>query len=239
MEKEIKKSQKLINKIVSEDIKPSPRWHFIFKNYILWIVFILFMFFGGIAFSIILYGMAESDFGLFFSLSYSKVQFLIASLPILWVIFLIIFLVVSISGIRHTRTGYRYPLFKILSINIVISILLGVTFFYSGGAERIEKVFAENIPAYRGIEENKSLRWSDPENGLLAGVIMEDNVDTILIEDLNGKKWEIITEEMIISQRVSLEIGEKIKIIGKILEDNIFTASEIRSWEGMGLQRGK
>ena len=239
MEKEIKKSQKLINKIVSEDIKPSPRWHFVFKNYILWIVFILFMFFGGIAFSIILYGMAESDFGLFLSLSYSKVQFLIASLPILWIIFLIIFLVVSIIGIRHTRTGYRYTLLKILSINIVISILLGVTFFYSGGAERMEQVFAENIPAYRGIEENKALRWSDPENGFLAGVIVEDNEDTILIEDLNGKKWEISTEEVIISQRVSLKIGEKIKIIGEILEGNIFIAREIRSWEGTGLQRGK
>jgi hypothetical protein len=239
MEKEIKKSQKLINKIVSEDIKPSPRWHFVFKNYILWIVFFMFIIFGSIAFSIILYAVAESDYSLFLSLSQSKIQFLIASLPFLWILFLIIFLIVSIFGIRHTRTGYRYPLFKILSINIVISILLGVTFFYTGGAEKIEQIFAENIPAYRGIEENKILRWSDPENGFLAGVIIEDNEDTILIEDLNGKKWEISIQEIIISQKVSLEIGEKIKIIGEILEDDLFAAREIRSWEGSGLQRGK
>ncbi|MCD4668967.1 MAG: hypothetical protein K8S14_00830 [Actinomycetia bacterium] len=153
---------------------------------------------------------------------------------------MIIFLVVSIFGIRHTRTGYRYPLLKILSINIVISVLLGVTFFYTGGAEKMEQIFAEKIPAYKGIEENKISRWSDPENGFLGGVIIEDkNNEIILVEDFSGKKWEIIIQEIIISQRVSLEIGEKIKIIGEILEDNIFTAQEIRSWKGPGLQGGK
>lgn len=239
MKKEIKKSQKLINKIVSEDIKPSPRWHFVFKNYIFWIVFFMFIIFGSIAFSIILYAVAESDFNLLMSLSHSRIQFLIASLPFLWILFLIIFLIISIFGIRHTKTGYRYPLLKILSINIVISILLGVLFFYTGGAERMEQIFAENIPAYRGIEENKISRWSDPESGFLAGVIIEDNNGIILIEDLSGKKWEISIQEIIISQRLSLEIGEKIKIIGEILEDNIFAAKEIRGWEGWGLHGGK
>ncbi len=239
MKKEIKKSQKLINKIVSGDIKPSPRWHFVFKNYIFWIVFSMFIIFGSIAFSIILYAVAESDFNLLMSLAHSRMQFLIASLPFLWILFLIIFLIISILGIRHTRTGYRYPLLKILSINIVISILLGVLFFYTGGAERMEQIFAENIPAYRGIEENKISRWSDPESGFLAGVIIEDGNETILIEDLSGKKWEINIQEIIISERVSLEIGEKIKITGEILEDNIFAAKEIRSWEGWGLHGGK
>jgi len=239
MEKEIKKSQKLINKIVSEDIRPSPRWHFVFKNYIFWIVFFMFMIFGSIAFSIILYAVAESDFNLFTSLSYSRIQFLAASLPFIWILFLIIFLIVSIFGIRHTRTGYRYPLLKILSINIVISILLGAIFFYTGGAEKMEQIFAENIPAYKGIEENKISRWSDPENGFLSGVIIEGSNEIILIEDFSGKKWEIGIQEIIISQRVSLEIGKKIKIIGEILEDNIFMAQEIRSWEGWGSQGGK
>jgi len=239
MEKEIKKSQKLINKIISEHIKPSPRWHFVFKNYIFWIVFFMFIIFGGIAFSIILYAVAESDLNLFMSLSHSRIQFLIASLPFLWILFLIIFLIISIFVIRRTRTGYRYPLLKILSINIVISILLGVTFFYTGGAERMEQIFAENIPVYKGIEENKISRWSDPESGSLAGVIIEGSNEIILIEDFSGKKWEIDIKEIIINQRVSLEIGGKIKIIGEILEDNIFAAQEIRSWEGWGLQRGK
>jgi len=239
MEKEIKKSQKLINKIISEHIKPSPRWHFVFKNYILWIVFFMFIIFGSIAFSIILYAVAESDFNLLTSLSHSKIQFLIASLPFLWILFLVIFLITSIIGIRHTRAGYRYPLLKILSINIVISVLLGGLFFYTGGAERMEQIFAENIPVYKGIEENKILRWSDPENGFLAGVIIEGSNEIILIEDLSGKKWEINIQEITISQRAFLEIGGKIKIIGKILEDNIFAAQEIRSWEGWGLRRGK
>ena len=151
MEKEIKKSQKLLDKITTEQIKSSPRWHFVLQNYIFWSVFLMFAILGSVAFSIILYAATESDFDLF-SFSGSKVEFLFSALPILWILFLGIFSIISIFGIRHTKTGYRYPLLKILSFNILISIFLGVLFFYTGGAKKIELIFAENITAYQSVE---------------------------------------------------------------------------------------
>ena len=240
MEKEIEKSQKLIKKITGKDIRPRPRWHFVFENYIFWSVFFIFTLFGSVAFSVVLYAATESDFDLLFSFSYSKVQLLIVSLPFLWIFFLAIFLAVSIFGVRHTKTGYRYSLLKIFSANILLSILLGALFFSTGGAEKMENIFAEKIPVYRSVEERRILRWSRPENGFLSGIILENkNSEIVLIEDFNGKQWEINIQNAIVRPRASLDPGKKIKIIGKVSEENIFTAREIRRWEGRGSRVGK
>lgn len=237
MEKEIKKSQKLLNKITTRQIKPSPRWHFVLQNYVFWGVFLMFAVLGSIAFSIILYAAAENDFDLL-SLSGSKIEFLFSALPLLWILFLGIFSIISIIGIRHTKTGYRYPLLKILSFNILLSIFLGTLFFHTGGAKRMERIFAENVPVYESFEERRILRWSNPENGFLSGIILENkNKEIILIEDFNGMEWEVDIQDASIRLRASLKSGEKIKIIGKILESNIFIAQEIRKWEGRGLQQ--
>ncbi len=239
MEKEIKKSQKLINKITAKDIKPRPRWHFVFENYIFWSVFFIFMIFGSAAFSIILYAVTESDFDLLSS-SGSKIEFLFGILPLLWILFLGIFFFISIFGIRHTKTGYRYPLLKILSANILLSVLLGILFFSVGGAEKMENIFAEKIPVYKSIEERRISRWSRPESGFLSGVILENkNNEIILIEDFNNKQWEINIQDAIVRPRVSLDSEEKIKIIGAISEENIFAAREIRRWDGRGIKDGK
>jgi len=236
MEKEIKKSKKLLDKITSEQIKPSPRWHFVLQNYIFWSVFLMFIIFGSFAFSIILYATTESDFDLLF-FSGSKIEFLFSTLPLLWILFLGIFLIISIVGIRHTKIGYRYSVLKILGFNILLSIILGALFFYTGGAKKMELIFAGNIPVYKSIEERRISRWSNPENGFLSGVILKNrNKEIILIEDFNKKKWEVDIKNAFIRSRVNLNLGEKIKIIGKILENNIFIAKEIRKWEGHKLQ---
>ena len=239
MEKEIKKSQKLIRELTAKHIKPIPRWGFVFKNCIVWSVFSLFIILGGVASSIILSAGTESDFSLLTSLPHSKIQFLISSLPFFWIFFLVVFLMISIFGARHTKTGYRHSLLKILRINILLSILLGTLFFYTGGAQRIENIVAQKIPAYKNLEEQRILKWSNPANGFLAGVILENKKKVgLLIEDFNDQEWEIDIQEALVRPGVSLEQGEKIKIIGEALEENIFEAQEIRGWKGYGA-RGK
>ena len=53
----------------------------------------------------------------------------------------------------------------------------------------------------------------------------------IIIEDWDNKKWEIDFENSVIRGKLLLEKGEKIKIIGKMSENNIFIANQIGPWE--------
>jgi len=234
-------SQKLLQRIKTEKIVPKSKSRFIIKNIIFWIIFIISLIIGGLAVSIILFAFIENELDLINNFTGSKLKMFLSFLPIFWIISAIIFLVLSIFGVRYTKTGYRYSPFLIISINIILSIILGITFYFTGGAKTIEQLFAKNISIYNSVEEKKVALWSNPEQGFLSGKIIEKNKenDFFTLEDFNQKKWKIEFKNADIKNRVTIQEKEQIKIIGKISQDDIFIAKEIRPWEGQGMQRNK
>jgi len=230
----MKNSQKLLEKIQKQKIPQKSRWQFVFKDIFFWALFAFSIIIGGLAFSVILFAFSQTDFDLLSQIPDSRIEFFLGLLPFFWIISCVVFLLVSIFGVRHTKTGYRYSPLLIFGNSIILSIILGTTLFFSGGAEKMERIFAENIPVYKGLEERKISRWSLPENGFLSGKIIEKKESIILIEDWNNKKWEKDIKNAIIRGKIFIEKDEKIKIIGKMSEADIFIAEQIGPWERQG-----
>ena len=229
----MKNSQKLLEKIQSEKVSQRSRELFILRNIFFWTLFVFSIIVGGLSFSVILFAFNQTDFDLLSHVPNSKIELFLGLLPFFWIISCLVFLLISIFGIRHTKTGYRYSPLLVFSSSIILSIMLGTTFFLSGGAEKMERVFSENVSVYKSLEERKISRWSRPEDGFLSGTIIEKD-ETIIVKDWNGRKWEVGFENAIIKGRISLEKNEKIKIIGEISKDNIFIATQIGPWERLG-----
>ncbi len=227
-------SQKLLEKIQKQKISQKSRLQFSLKNIFFWTLFAFSTIIGGLSFSVILFAFSQTDFDLLSQITDSRIELFLGLLPFFWIISCLAFLLISFFGIRHTKTGYRYSPFLVFGSSIVLSIILGTSLFFSGGAEKMEQIFAENIPVYRSLEERKISRWSNPENGFLSGKILEKKETAIIIEDWNSKKWEINFRNAIIKGRIFLEKDEKIKITGEIFEDNIFIANQIGPWERTG-----
>jgi len=234
----MKNSQKLLNKIQNKKIKQTSHFMFVFKNIIFWIMFIFSIIIGGLSFSVILFAFTQTDFDLFSHINDSKIEFVLGLLPILWIVFCIIFLFVSIYGIKHTKTGYRYSPLKIYGSSIIVSIIVGISLFSFGGSEKIEQIFARNIPIYRTIGERRISRWSEADNGFLSGIIIE-NEKYLIIEDWNNKEWEIDFLNASIRGQVSLEKDEMIKMTGEVSGSNTFRAEAIGPWKGQGREGGK
>ena len=225
----MKNYEKLLKTIRSKKIIQKSRQKFVLKNIFFWSLFVFSIIIGGLAFSVILFAFNQVEFDLFSHITDSKIEFFLGLLPFFWIISCIVFLLISIFGIRHTKTGYRYSLFWVFGSSILLSIILGTSLFFAGGAEKMEQIFAENISVYKSLEEKKISRWSRAEEGFLSGEIIEKK-ETLIIKDWNNKKWEIDFKNAVIKGRISLEKDEKIKIIGKISKNNFFTAIEIRPW---------
>lgn len=231
----MKTSQKLLEKIQASKITQRSRLEFVLKNSLFWTLFVLSIIIGGLSFSVILFVLSETEFDVLSQINDSRVELFIGILPFFWVISCIIFLLISIFGIRHSKIGYRYSPFWVFGNNIILSITLGASFFFAGGAEKIEQIFAENIPIYESVEEEKIAIWSMPEQGFLSGTIIEKRIDEkkiLTIKDFNGKKLEIDFTNALVRGRVLLQKDEKIKIIGEMSKNNIFIAEELRPWKG-------
>ena len=226
----MKNSQKLLEKIQTEKIPQRSRKQFILKNVFFWTLFVFSIIIGGLSFSVIIFAFNQTDFDLLSHIPNSKIELFLGLLPFFWIVSCLIFLPISIFGIRHTKTGYRHSPLLVFSSSIILSIILGTTLFLSGGAEKMERVFSETVPVYKSLEERKISRWSRPEDGFLSGIIIEKD-ETIIVKDWSGKRWEVDLTNAITKGRVSLIKNEKIKIIGKISEGNIFIATRIGPWE--------
>lgn len=227
-------AEQIINRIKSGEIRPKPKWQFTAKRIGAWSACSFAILFGAIAFSVILFVIQEAEYDLLNRAGNSRLQLILALMPLIWVAFLVIFLMLSIFGFRYAPRGYKYTFRKIFGISSISSIVLGVFIFLVGGGQFIERAFASSVDVYKGVNQRKMEIWSQPGDGFLSGTISLVQPEKLRIEDFSGKAWTIDYADAFVAGRVQLVNGERIKIIGEQGEANTFYANEVRPWQGKG-----
>jgi len=231
-------SKNTLQQIKKENIKPIPKWQFLLKDSLVWGLFVLNLIFGSIGFAISLYLLSNNDVLSDSSLVTNVWEWLILAIPLAWILLTTLFVFIAYYNFKHTSGGYRFTVVKIFLMNIVVSIVLGIVINGLGLSQKLNTIFSDNIPFYNHTMDLRSEVWMRAESGYLAGTIVDIDSDTkiLKIEDLNGKTWDIPYQDATVKGRVVLELGEEIKIVGKMVSDKVFEASEIRPWVGNGRQ---
>jgi hypothetical protein len=227
-------SKKVLEKIEKENIKPIGRWSFVLKNSFLWSLFGLNILFGSVGFAISIYLFESTDvFDLILPVN-DLLEAAILAIPTVWVLLTIIFLVVAYLNFRYTDRGYILSFRKIFVINTLAILILGGILHLSGVSERLNRVFSESFSTYDITLDPRYKIWSSPETGYLAGTILSVNKESIEIEDLDGDIWSVDISDAKVRRAVGLIKGEKIKIVGNVVDERTFQALEILPWEGRG-----
>lgn len=223
---------KLLNTMKTQNIKPKPKWQFTLKNALIVGGVIVSVVFGALAFSVVLFSIQQLGFDLIAHMSHTTFEFFLGILPFLWIGAMLIFLFLAMLSVRNSSKGYKFSPVRLLIYNSTFSVLLGVVFFISGGAGWLETSFETNIEFYKSVEEKKVDMWSMPESGYLSGTITSVHDSTLVLIDFQEKQWQIDFAGAFIPKVITIEIGEKIKLTGKITREQAFKASDIRPWGG-------
>ncbi|HDK25523.1 MAG TPA: hypothetical protein ENG48_00355 [Candidatus Atribacteria bacterium] len=235
-------SEQVLKRIKENNIKPKPRWYFLTKNYFIWSMFGVSVILGSFAFSMILFIIKQLDWDVYHYIGDSFLKTVFISLPYLWLIFLLLFIGVAYYNFIHTKRGYRFKFISILLISLIISATLGTILYSNGLSENLGNIFFEKIPYYNRLVYTCEKQWMQPERGLLAGIIIEkvSPENNFILKDLDNNKWKIKADKTIWKGKLTPTPGLKIKLIGKLIDNNTFEAREIRSWEGQGqFKKGK
>jgi hypothetical protein len=234
-------TDKLIQRIKESGDQPIPKWQFTFKRATVWLLFLLSVVAGALAFAVILFSLRETGFWALQHTGHSSLELFLSVLPFLWLGVLLIFLLVAIYSIQFSSKGYKLTTARWVGYSAAISILLGTIFYLGGGGPWIENTFASNISFYESIQEKKMKVWIQPEDGYLAGKMMAVSPNGIELEDFEGNSWTIAYETAFIAPIVQLQAGEEVKLVGEKTGPGTFTADEIRPWQGRakGRQLGK
>ena len=215
-----------------QNIKPIPKWRFTLNRFLIGLAIIISIGIGGLAFSIILFSIQQLGFDLITHMTHSTVEFLLGLLPFIWIILLIIFLVLGMVRIKNSRKGYKLSPARLLAYNTSFSILFGVLFFISGGAQWFEHVFDVNVSSYESVREKKVNMWSMPEKGYLSGTIESITDNSLILRDFSNKRWVIDFKDAKIPAVLDMEEGSEIKLFGQMISKTEFKASELKPWGG-------
>lgn len=227
-------SKDILEKIKKDNIKQTPKYIFLIKNYIFWFFLAITIIIWAISLSITFAYLFNADWDLFRKIWLYKVFFIF--LPFFWFIFLIISSLLSYYNYRHTDKWYKLSIFKVFLINIFSSFLLWLIFFFSWFSSLIESKIENIMPKYRSIfVEDREARmisvWQNEDNGLLIWDIMEVLDNRLILVDTNNKIWDILmnnSTNIDIKHNVSIQVWERIKIVWEKNDNTSFLASEIR-----------
>lgn len=236
----------LINKIKKEEIKPISKNYFIAKNILIYLFLWFSILIWALSIAIIFWYLFEADWYLSHKLGLLKIT--TTFLPIFWIIFLIISIIISYFNFKNTSKWYKFYLWQIILVNIVSSIIIWTIFYISWFSNILEEKIQNNLPEYRKyfVQDNISRMkkvWQNEDSWLLLGLITEKiSENSFKLKDTNNKVWKIIkSKKSIIRHNLEIKKWLKIKLIWEKISENIFKVNEIRPfiWKWQDFQKNK
>jgi len=221
-------AHKVLEKIKSEKLSPKPRWQFLLKDEFLKVSFIILLIIGGISFSVMFYILFDRDWQFLSRGRLDLVDELLFALPYFWIIVLILFVGVAFYNFRHTQTGYKHKGYLIILISFFGSVLLGFFLFTFGAGQIFDKMLADNFPHFDYRAKYINHMWGRPQEGMLAGKILEIKDGKLLIlNDLGNEIWQVDYNKARIAPHFELKPEELVRIWGDEQENHFIKAKEI------------
>ncbi|MFA5936107.1 MAG: hypothetical protein WC787_04640 [Patescibacteria group bacterium] len=230
-------AHKVLERIDEQHVEPRPRWQFLLKNQVQWLLLAMCLAVGAITASAAIYGVANAGWEFREVTNDSLGSFLFQSIPFLWIAALAIVLILAYENFRHTKSGYRYPVLSVIGLVFLIALIGGAIFFATGFGHRFEEGIGGRIPFHRPPLEMQNLLWMKPGKGLLVGeVVSIDPVDkTCILKALDGKEWNVDIQDINALSFEVLQTSRLVRVVGIAGEDGVFRSCLILPWEIHGM----
>lgn len=233
-------ADKILEQIEEQHVAPTPRWVFVAKNTAFWGLWILSMLIGAAALAASLFVFTNAGWE-FRELTHSGfVMFFVENVPLLWILALCLMLVLGIENLRHTKTGYRYPMIALFSLNLFGSIVLGIGLFILGAGQFIDQDVGGQIPFHRPALLRQERMWTDSSRGLLSGSVIdiEDDYHQFTVQTFDGKTVLVSGGDVSEQGRDVLSRVSVVRIIGLPQDtsstNTLFHACFVFPWEVRG-----
>lgn len=226
-----------LKQIEEKNIAPKPKWRHSLRDYAFWLFFGLSIILGACATSTIIYILLDHDWDVHEYLHESLLKDIFISLPYLWIIVLALLIVLAFFQVKNTKSGYKYSPYLIAGASVILSLLLGIMLFHSFMDFGIHDFLSRKMPIYNSLVCSEEAVWNNVGSGLLNGeVVAIKSVDEFTLKDCNGKIWQVEYDELQGLEKIPLEVGMKIKIVGTQEGDDAFIAKIIRPLERLRRQ---
>ena len=218
-----------LKRISEKGIKPIPKYYFVAKNYTLWVLSALLIVLSSISASIVLFLLTSQDWDIYKYLNKNLAEFLLISIPYLWIVLAIFFVMSLFFIFKKTKEGYRFEVRVAAGTGTAVVFVLTSAMLFSGLSCKIHEEISAKTPMYRNLIYDKYQIWDNAQKGLLGGSVVEvKNQENFAIKDFEGKVWQVNLTQTNLPQGFSVKENETVKLIGSPEKNNFFTAISVR-----------
>ncbi len=213
----------ILNRIEQEKMHPIPRSLFTIQESLVWFLWMFSILVGAVAVAVTLFVFTFHQYAFFEATHETYLDFALDALPYLWFSILVLMIVLSTYNFHHTKRGYRYPLWLIVTSSLCLSFIGGAFLHISGVGFNFDRWLGNSIVNYESQEKMEKRWWQQPESGLLVGTLINNdnqNTSIVLFEDIDGKRWETVTYELGDEDKIILRSGKMVKMIGEVTNIN-------------------
>ncbi len=226
-------SGKVLHEIQSKNVKPIPAWRFLLKSFVAWCGFVLLVFFGAQAVSIILFLLSDHDWTELMQFPGGRIGYFFIVMPYLWLLALIVLTIAAYLDLKKTRGGHRYrPLIVILVI-IGVSLFAGIGLHAMGMGKRADAMIEGGVPKYRQMAPRGMNIWDQPQHGRMIGVVEGSDEDGNLLLRIPSGEVKMIKVDSSVLRRIKqfVEQGGSIRVMGQPTPEGHFKAKAIMPWK--------
>lgn len=225
----------LFERIESENVCPHSRLFYRGRELLVWCLWLVSVMVGALAVAVSLFVVIHGQYALYEATHANFLIFLVEALPYLWMGTFVIMVYAAIYNVRHTKKGYRHPLWLIMGSSILLSLFGGMLLQLLGLGYEIDEMLGQHMMLYTSQQKFEQRLWQDPDDGRLLGMQVHSTLSptsTIIFEDITGKRWTMNTSELPQLDKEMLATNMTVRLLGKPVDEelHIFHACGVFPW---------
>ena len=222
-------------RIEREKVCPHSRLFFQSRECFVWFFWFLSVVIGALAIAVSLFVVLHHQYALYEATHDNFFTFMVDVLPYLWIIVFAVMAYVAVYNLRHTKHGYRHPVWMIMASSIVLSFAGGSALQFFGLGYQIDRVLGNHMAMYMSQEKYEQALWQAPYEGRLLGSQTYDTLEpaaVIVFTDRDGLVWRVDVSELHEADRALLADQPTVKLVGKTVskEKRLFHACGTFPW---------
>lgn len=213
---------KILNRIECDALCPKSRLLFQSRECVVWGLWLLTVVVGAVAVSVSFFVLLHHTYSLYEVTHRTFWSFFIETLPFLWLSVFLAMVIFAVYNLRHTKHGYRYPLWQILGSSLVLSLVGGVFLHLLGAGFVLDKQIGSLTRYYESEAKREQKIWQQPREGRLLGQKEitrggDNNSHILTFTDQESVLWLTNISELDYEEVLLLESGHQVRLLGEVI----------------------
>jgi hypothetical protein len=214
----------LFERIESEKVCPHSRLFFQSREFLVWSSWLLSVVVGAFAIAVTMFVVVHGQYAFYEATHENFFTFIMEALPYLWIVTFALMVYVAVYNIRHTKRGYKYPLWMIMASSVVLSFAGGSVLQLLGFGYEIDEQLGKYAGFYTSQGKFEQRLWQDPDDGRLVGKQTYSTLSpttTVIFNDVNGQSWTMNISELSQPDIETLASQKVVRLLGKPINEDM------------------